>query len=150
MFGKILLPTDGSRTSEEAARFAGEIAERHRGSVQPLVAVEFQYVAGDDVPEELSSALRERICARARRALDAAEQTVRDRGGKTEEAKLLEGPPVDVILRVAEEGDYDLIVMGSRGVSEEHGHERLVGSVTERVLHRAPCPVLVIRAEPKP
>jgi nucleotide-binding universal stress UspA family protein len=150
MFRKILLPTDGSRHSDEAARFAGQLAARYDGSVQPVVAVEYQYVTGDDLPEELSTAIRQRIEARAHRALEKAGGIVEEAGGSVAAGRLLEGPPVEVILREAEEGDYDLIVMGSRGVSEEHGHERLVGSVTERVLNRTPCPVLVIRAEPRP
>ena len=150
MFRKILVPTDGSRYSEEAARIAGQVAARHEGTVHPVVAVEYQYVTDDDLPEELSAAIRERIRGRARNALLRAEELIRGEGGRVEAGRVLEGPPVDVILREAEDGEYDLIVMGSRGVSLDSGYERLVGSVTERVLHGTPCPVLVIRAEPRP
>ena len=59
-------------------------------------------------------------------------------------------PPVDAILQEAEDGEYDLIVMGSRGVNLECDGDRLLGSVAERVLHRTPCPVMIVRAEPKP
>jgi len=147
MFQKILLPTDGSRHSAEAARIAAELAEKHGGQVTPLVSVEYQFVTGGELSEEMSHAIRERIQARAQRALDGAREALGGFGG---DGKIVEGETVRAILQEAEEGEYDLIVIGSRGVSLDEGHDRLMGSVTERVLHRTPCPVLVIRAEPKP
>jgi nucleotide-binding universal stress UspA family protein len=149
MFEKILLPTDGSSHSAEAAAIAGELAKRHRGAVQPIVAVEYDYIAGEDISEEMTRSLHRRIETRAQAALQEAADAIQKAGGRAEAGKVVEGAPVDAILAAAEEGEYDLIVMGSRGVSLDRGHERLVGSVTERVLHRAPCPVLVIRAVPK-
>ena len=150
MFQKILVPTDGSRCSLEAARIAGELAEAHQGEVVPLVAVEFQFVHGDDVPDDISAAMEQRIREAAGRAMEGTTRAISATGGSQGEPKFVEANPVDAILREAEEGEYDLIVMGSRGVSLDRGHERLVGSVTERVLHRTPCPVMVIRAEPRP
>ena len=51
------------------------------------------------------------------------------------------GDPVGEIVRVAEEGGYDLIVAGSRGRNTVG--ELLLGSVSNAVVHQAPCPVLV-------
>ncbi len=150
MFRKILLPSDGSRYSVEAARIAAQVAARHEGVVHPLIAVEYQYVEGEDVPDEVSAVIRERIRTRAQRALEAANEAIRGEGAQTDGGTIREGRPADAILREAEDGEYDLIVMGSRGVSMERGHDRLIGSVTERVLNQTPCPVLVIRAEPRP
>ena len=150
MFQKILLPTDGSRHAEEAARIAGEMAARHDGVVHPIVAVEYQYVTSHDLPEEMASALRSRVEARARLALETANDYIRRAGGKTDGGTVVEGRPAEAILQVAEDGEYDLIVVGSRGVNLEDDHHRIIGSVTERVLHRALCPVLVIRAPAAP
>lgn len=150
MFEKILLPSDGSRSSLEAAKIAANLSTHHGGTVFPLVAVEFRFVHGHDVPEEVSQQLEARVRASAQRALEGTTAAVRSAGGSVGEGKIVEAPPVEAILKEAEDGEYDLIVMGSRGVSLEHGYERLVGSVTERVLHQAPCPVLVVRAEPRP
>ena len=150
MFKKILLPTDGSRHSAEAARFAGQLAKCHGGAVHPLVAVEYQYVTDDDVPPEVASTIRERIRRRAQAALDHASRVVEEEDGRSDGGRIVEGTPPEAILREAEEGEYDLIVMGSAGVSQDDGRRRLIGSVAERVLHDTPCPVLVIRAEPKP
>lgn len=150
MFQKILLPTDGSRYSTEAAKIAAEVATRHGGVVQPVVTVEYGHLIGGDLTEEVIAAVRDRIQSRAQKALDEAAAALAGAGAQVLTGKVLEGPAPNTIVQEAEDGEYDLIVMGSRGVSEEDGHERLIGSVTERVLHRAPCPVLVIRADPRP
>lgn len=150
MFKKILLPTDGSRHSLEAAKIAGDLAASQGGAVCPLVAVEYQYLTGGDLPEELVTAVCAKITARAEKALHSTAVAIQERGGAVLEGKVSEGEPETVILREADQGEYDLIVIGSQGVSTEDGRDRLLGSVAERVLHRAPCPVLVIRAEPKP
>lgn len=59
------------------------------------------------------------------------------------ESVVRRGSPADEIVRYAEEKGTGLIVMGSRGWGEMHAV--LLGSVSERVLHSAPCPVLIVR-----
>ncbi|MGV3722976.1 MAG: universal stress protein, partial [Actinomycetota bacterium] len=130
MFKKILLPSDGSRHSLEAARIAAEVAAHHGGTVHPMVAVEYQYVDTEDLPAEVSVLIHERIKTRAEKALAAACDAVREGGGNTTQGKVVEGPSADAILKEAADGAFDLIVMGSRGVSLDNGHDRLVGSVT--------------------
>ena len=147
MFKKILLPTDGSQHSYRAACVAGEMASKYGGEVQPLVAVEYQYLTKGDLPPDVVEQVHAKIAARAQQALAGAEAAVRESGGTCLPGQIVEGAPDDAILRVAEDGEFDLIVLGSQGVSEEAGHARLLGSVAERVLHRTCCPVLVIRAE---
>ena len=147
MFAKILLPTDGSQASLVAARTAGTVAEAHDGVVHPLVAVEYRYIEDDDLPEHIRATIRERIDRRARAALQQASAAAVSAGGRSSPGSLRVGPAPDAILQEAAAGEYDLIVMSSRGLGKEQGHERLVGSVTERVLHRASCPVLVIPHE---
>lgn len=57
--------------------------------------------------------------------------------------RLLEGPAGRVISNVADTEGCELIVMGSRGLSNLQG--LIIGSVTHRVLHTASCPVLVVK-----
>jgi len=57
--------------------------------------------------------------------------------------RILEGPPAKAIVGVAEIEKPEMIIMGSRGRTDLEG--LLLGSVTHRVLHAAPCPVLVVR-----
>lgn len=150
MFKKILLPVDGSRHCMEAARVAGELSARHGGAVEPLVAVDYHHLVNGGLSEDQVDSIRHKIEARAASALKAAGEAIRESGGTSLQGKVLEGDPDQVILSEAEAGEFDVIVIGSRGVSEDSGRTRLLGSVAERVLHRTPCPVLVIRAEPKP
>ena len=53
------------------------------------------------------------------------------------------GNPADVIARIANQQDYDLIVLGSRGISTDKAEK--LGSVCHSVIHNASCPVLVMR-----
>ncbi len=57
--------------------------------------------------------------------------------------RILEGPPGSVIPNIAKIENCDLIIMGSRGLTDLEG--LFVGSVTHRVLHLAHCPVLVTK-----
>jgi nucleotide-binding universal stress UspA family protein len=60
------------------------------------------------------------------------------------ETVIRHGSPADEIVRCAEEQEAGLIIMGSRGWGEMHAV--MLGSVSERVLHSAPCPVLIARS----
>jgi nucleotide-binding universal stress UspA family protein len=113
--------------------------------VYPIITVEYQYVDSRELPEDVRTALHARIQQRAQQALDATTAAVREAGATVGEGKIVEGRAAEAILQESEDGEYDLIVIGSRGVSLDNGYDRLIGSVTERVLHRALCPVLVIR-----
>ena len=59
------------------------------------------------------------------------------------EKLLLNGNPVEEILNIADEGNFDLIVIGIRGMSKIK--KFLVGSVSDRVIKHALCPVLVVK-----
>jgi nucleotide-binding universal stress UspA family protein len=59
---------------------------------------------------------------------------------------LAHGPPGAAIVRVADEGRFDLVVVGA----QRHGVARvLLGSIAEHVARHAPCPVLVARPPPE-
>ncbi len=82
-------------------------------------------------------------------AQERGERTLADLKRKAE-TELLEvdtilekGHAVQEIISVARGGDFDLIVMGARGLSRIR--EMLLGSVTDGVIHHVDCPVLVIR-----
>jgi nucleotide-binding universal stress UspA family protein len=66
--------------------------------------------------------------------------------GARVETQVMEGDPVDMILRAAEETQSDVIVMGTHGRT---GLGRLLlGSVAESVIRKAPCPVLSVKPVP--
>jgi nucleotide-binding universal stress UspA family protein len=64
--------------------------------------------------------------------------------GVPAEYRFEEGDPSEIILRVARESDCDLVVMGTHGRGPVTRF--LLGSVAERVVRKAPCPVLTVRA----
>jgi len=53
------------------------------------------------------------------------------------------GHPAEVIVRIAEDDGYDLIVLGSRGMTAFKSF--LLGSVSDKVSHHAHCPVLIVK-----
>ncbi len=78
-------------------------------------------------------------------AKDALQRTMEELGTTAPaESVVRRGSPADEIVQCAGEHGVGLIVMGSRGWGEMHAV--LLGSVSERVLHTAPCPVLIVRA----
>lgn len=139
----ILVPTDFSKTSEKAFVAALGFARAFGARIDLLHAYDFgQWVSFDEAifAEKIAAEIREA----ARRRLDA---WVERAGAAGIDATLhLEfGPPGRRIIEHARERGVDLIVIGSRG----HGAVKhvLLGSVAERTLHEAPCPVLVIPAD---
>lgn len=149
MFSKILVPLDGSKLAERALAPAftlGQHAESEMIVARVLVAekilVPDMYLYGGYGVQWPDQALEE---ARA----EATEylQNIHEARGKSRLAittKVLEGDVADAIVTLAVKDKVDLIVMSSHGYS---GLPRwMLGSVAERVLSIAPCPVLVIRS----
>ena len=140
MFNKILLATDGSPDAQQALTYACDLALRDSAGVIVVHAFE-------PVPTYLGDPVEGRVLARH---VSAGEEVAEEAAAKLREAgvqvivEVLEGPPADAILNVAEVRDCDLIVMGSRG----HGAlaSLLLGSVSHRVLAHARVPVMIVRA----
>lgn len=140
MFKRILLATDGSSDAVKALAYARDLALGSEARV-------FVVHAFGPIPSYLGDDLWDRVAARhVSAAQDVANEAARalKAAGVEVVVEVLEGPPADAILRVAGVRGCDLIVMGSRGHGTVAG--LLLGSVSQRVLARAPVPVLVVRA----
>jgi nucleotide-binding universal stress UspA family protein len=144
---KILVPVDHSDCSRVAMEYALFLAERFDAEIEvlhvaeiPLGEEEHTVVKPDTGEEQLLSEL---IMQQAEKAeTEFLAPFVRDATIPIERS-LLKGQPGKVIVEAATDRGADLIVMGTHGRS---GFERLImGSVTERVLRSAPCPVVVVR-----
>ncbi len=139
MFTKILLAVDGSAGSESALAYARDLALRDKAQ---LIVVN----AFPPVPDYLGDPWRERVVndhiGESQRITKQAANTLRD-AGLNVIVEVLEGPPANAILQVADVRQCDLIVIGSRG----HGEltSLLLGSVSHRVLAHAHVPVLVVK-----
>ena len=142
-FQSFLVPTDFSPHADEAIRTAADLARRYAGSVtlvyvfEPVAqALPNEHVIHSPLQmQELFSLFEQRLANAKAQALEA--------GAPRVETRLLVGPAATEIVELARQGGFDLIVMGTRGRT---GLSRLlVGSVAERVVRTAPCPVLTVR-----
>ena len=142
----VLVPIDFSVHSERALEFAVTIAQRFGGAVELLHVVEDPFVSGawsseafmPNIPE-----LLDQLIAEARKRLDAMKAAAAKDGGAFT-ATVVTGEPSNAIVDHAKAGAFDLIVMSTQGRT---GLTHLfLGSVAERVLRTAPCPVLTVRA----
>ena len=124
-FRRLVLATDGSPASDAAWRAALEIARRTRAGLA-IAAVSY-----GDLPLNQAQTQVSRLVEEAQTA------------GVAADALVLSGRPDDAILQLARIREADLIVLGSHGRT---GLKRLLlGSVAERVIGQARCPVLVAK-----
>jgi len=139
----ILLPFDDSVHSVNAAKYAITIARQSGGKVTIIHCYEWMtnITSMTEVPTQLIKDL-DKICKeKAEAILKTAEEIFRDKEiDYSLETKL--GPPGKVLVDLAKEGKYDLIVMGSKGHSDLAGI--FIGSVTHRLINHMYCPVLVV------
>jgi len=141
---RIVCPVDFSEYSGRAYDYAYSLA-RHYGAkllvehvVQPLQAA-YPYYA---FPEATLQDTWTHLTSDAEKGLQQLVKT-HTRNGLQSECVIRQGFPWEAILSFAEERSADLIVMGTHG---RRGLDRLtMGSVTERVLRKAHCPVLAVR-----
>lgn len=143
-FEKILVPVDFSAHSAEAIRTAADVAARYGGAIT-LVHVYDPLVYA--VPEGyllLSTEQLGRLMAALKSQLSEAARVAEDAGAVHVKTQLLQGFAAGEITTFATHMGADLIVMGTHGRS---GSQHVVlGSVAERVLRTAPCPVLTVKA----
>ncbi|HEY3497285.1 MAG TPA: universal stress protein [Polyangiaceae bacterium] len=138
--------SDGSRAALEQAAF---IAKQTRAGLHALHVWQVPEFVPPNARANDASTLAKAVETQARRDLDSFVFDARASGIAIDQAFTECGLPSAVIVEVAKRGAYELIVLGTHGrTGIAHA---LLGSVAERVLRRAPCPVLVVRADaPKP
>ncbi len=144
MFKRILVPVDGSDTSNKALVAALEMARGTGGSVRVIHSVdELIYVSGYEYSGDVLTIWREQ----SRKLLGTAAAMAASAGVPVEQESI-EAPGSrlgDVVAKAAREWKADLIVVGTHG---RRGVGRvLLGSGAEQVIRCAPVPVLVIRDE---
>ena len=143
MFKTILICSDGSDHALKAAKQAVEIARLHEACLV-LLHVEPSELQPYAVPWqlEIGQAPMQHLSAEHKANLEATMALCKDER-VTYRCRHEHGHPAEQIIRVAEEEEADLIVMGSRGLSEWKA--LLLGSVSDHVLHHAHCSVLIVR-----
>lgn len=135
----ILYATDGSAHARKALEWVIDIARRRRARVVVVTAYE-------PIPRDLGTPYLEELMGRRPALGEALAREVTsalEAQGIAHEQEVLEGPAAEAILKVAGVRRVDLIIMGSRGLGRVEA--ALLGSVSQRVVREASCPVLIVR-----
>jgi nucleotide-binding universal stress UspA family protein len=158
---KLLVPVDGSNASIGAVKKALELSKKYNFSIKLISVVAeknseyrrhenaWKGVDGSVIAEseELEKQLEKKIKENAERLLNAIISKL-DFNGIRVESDVLLGEPYVKILETAKNDKIDMIVMSNRGFSKIKRF--FVGSVTQRVIAEAPCPVLVVNTNFEP
>jgi nucleotide-binding universal stress UspA family protein len=141
----ILVPTDFSADAEQAVDYAIALASVFQARVTLLhVIYEVLWAAGETAMS-LPPAYFAELEAATRQQMEQALQRIRH-AGLEGDTIVAYGFPFEHIVTVARDQSVDLIIMGTQGRTGLR--HVLLGSVAERVVRLAPCPVLVTRRSP--
>jgi len=143
MFEKILYPTDFSGRAKDALDFIKTL--EHAGEKEVVILhvmdaklIDFSNRYAPEVFANVEKSLEEKTV----KDLAVIETKLKDKGFKVS-VRLEKGVPFREILRVSEEENVSVIVIGSHGMSNIK--EMLLGSVSEKVVRKSKMPVLIIK-----
>ena len=137
MFERIVVAIDGSREGGKTVPMALDLASRYGSFVTVVHVREHTKYEGSDVdlgPEIGAEELVGETVARFREAGVQAEGVIR---------RVSPGATPEQIVEAAQAANADLIVMGTRGMTE--WRSLMLGGVANKVVHHATCPVLLVR-----
>lgn len=168
---KILVAVDGSPHSVKAVRLASDLASKYGAEVILLhvllrghmpaglkKALEVEVGAGRrptadnlvNLPQEIMARVESRsqlsiaeLDYIAKYVLSSVEAVCREAGVEKVTRQVEEGSPAEIIVEFAKKAAVDMIVMGSRGLSDWRGI--LVGSVSHKVTNMTPCTCVTVR-----
>ena len=137
MFERIVVAVDGSAKSDKTINVALDMARRYSSAVTVVHVREYERYEGDEV--DLGPPVP------AEKLIDDAVKTFREGGIEAtgEIKRVSSGDTPEQIVEVAKRSQADLIIMGSRGMTE--WKSLLLGGVANKVVHHAACPVLLVR-----
>lgn len=144
---KILIPIDGSETSLNALEKGIDIAKTTKGKVLvinviPSISSYNFYAEGRSTDGKLMEELMAANNFNSQKMLEDAIKPFKDLDVEIDKTTII-GNAAEEIINEAEEGEYDLIVMGSRGLGRFS--RTLLGSVSEKVLHHSNVSVLIVK-----
>ena len=142
----ILVPVDGSEHSRKALEFAADLCKRYEGKLsllhvlQSLPMDRTLVLGAAAITIHTTGKELEDIGAKV---IDAARKLAAEHGVSDVEAQAVVGDPAREIVDRARAIGADMIVMGSRGLSDLSG--LVMGSVSHKVTHLAPCTCISVR-----
>ncbi|WP_226670112.1 universal stress protein [Metabacillus litoralis] len=139
MFKKILLATDGSDHALRAAIKAADLAKLTSDAIITVIYVVDGSTSKSDV---LSAGDKEAISEKRIRKLRPTEQMFM-KENVTFQVKMLKGEPGPEIVKYANSENFDLVIVGSRGLNALQ--EMVLGSVSHKIAKRVECPVMIVK-----
>lgn len=138
MFSKILVAIDGSESAKKAFTTSIYLASLSKCKIDVIHVVSCEF--GGDSAASLD--LVEDLKIKANSMLEEYKKDALEKG--IQPKFMLEiGDPANMITEIVNSKDYDLVVLGTRGMSVFK--ELVLGSVSIKVMHHATCPVMVVR-----
>jgi nucleotide-binding universal stress UspA family protein len=138
LFTIILAAIDGSESAKKAFEESIYLAQKCNSKLDVVHVVSCE-LGGDSAT---TFDLIDELKTKAEKMLEDY-RTLAAKNNVSVELMVIQGDPAQVIIELAKTKKYDLIIMGTRGKSTFQ--ELLLGSVSQKVLHHASCPVMVIR-----
>jgi nucleotide-binding universal stress UspA family protein len=148
MLSKILVPLDGSKAAQKAAKYAVDLAKQTGALLTLLGVIDKRFIIEQTVsasasPTHLKEVVEDYLKQSAQAATDAIVKLC-ERNRVQHKAIIRKGHPVEEIVNEAKKSKVDLIIMGSHGKSALKA--AILGSVTYGVLHKeTKIPVLIVR-----
>ena len=143
---KILIPIDGSPHSKKALEFAADLALRYTAKLS-ILHVLHNSPGSDTISlggaSVIIEANQESLDKTAGGLLESAKKVAADMGCSDVETVARGGHPTQQIIAYAKKNEIDVIVLGSRGLSDIKG--LLLGSVSHQVNNLAGCTVITVR-----
>jgi len=135
MYRKILLAVDGSEHSKRAAKHALNVASLVQGAKVEVISV-------IDLSKVKTEVLHGELKQKRQQALEEI-KSMFEKENVSYELKIERGDPGPTIVSYANKNEFDLVVIGSRGLNSLQ--EMVLGSVSHKVAKRVHCPVMIIK-----
>ena len=148
MYNKVLVPTDGSKNALAAVGIAVDFLQCGICKSVSLIHIvniskefsDFSIINTKMVDEEFTKA---KLLNQGKQILAASTELFEQRNLSVDTIVESNDDPGDTIIKLAKEQKFDLIIMGSRGLSVMK--EIILGSVSSKILRNAECPVIVYK-----
>ena len=144
MFSRILVAVDGSPFAERALAHAVDLSKKYEAKllIVHVVLRRFYSVTPSEAGVLATTVFVKEMESEGKEIIAKSDEFAK-KAGVPYECRLVQGVPADEIVRLAQLEKVDLVVLGSRGLSEVRAF--LLGSVSDKIIHHAKCPVLIIK-----
>ena len=144
MFSRILVAVDGSTFAEKALKSAVDLAKKFSSKliIVHVVLRRFYAVTPSEAGVLATTVFVKEMETEGKEIISKADAYAKSEGVDYE-CKLLQGVPAEEIVKLSQSEHVDLVVIGSRGLTEVRAF--LLGSVSDKVSHHARCPTLIVK-----